>query len=64
MIISASIFKLKPTKPNNDKMTTIKFRRYLIDSMQEGLASVSDAHFSRLARAVAYLNRRMERGAA
>jgi hypothetical protein len=51
--------------PNNQtkqrQMTTIKLRRYLIDSMQEGLASVSDAHFSRLARAVAYLNRRMER---
>jgi hypothetical protein len=45
-------------------MITNKLRRYFIDSMQEGLASVSDAHFSRLARAVAYLNRRMERGAA
>jgi hypothetical protein len=32
--------------------------------MQEGLASVSDDQFLRLARAVAYLNRRMERGVA
>ena len=45
-------------------MTTTQIRRHFVGSLQEGLASVSDEHFSRIARAVAYLTRRMERGGA
>lgn len=43
---------------------TIAIRRRLIAAMSEGLSSVSDEQFNRIARAVAYLTRRMERSAA
>jgi hypothetical protein len=43
---------------------TIAIRRRLIAAMAEGLSSVSDEQFNRMARAVVYLTRRMERGVA
>ena len=43
---------------------TIAIRRRLIAALSEGLASVPDEQFNRIARAVAYLSRRMERGEA
>ena len=43
---------------------TNAIRRRLIAAMSEGLASVSDEHFTRIARVVAYLARRMERRSA
>ena len=42
---------------------TAKIRRSFIDSLAEGLAPMPDARFSRVARAIAYLSRRMERAA-
>ena len=55
-----------PLEPNqtNENMTTTRIRRHFVGSLQEGLASVSDEHFSRIARAVVYLTRRMERSVA
>lgn len=43
---------------------TIAIRRRLIAAMSEGLSSVSDEQFNRIARAVVYLTRRMERSVA
>lgn len=43
---------------------TIAIRRRFIAAMSEGLSGMSDSQFNRIARAVAYLTRRMERGEA
>lgn len=41
---------------------TIAIRRRLIAAMSEGLSGMHDSQFNRIARAVVYLTRRMERG--
>jgi len=40
---------------------TIAIRRRLIAAMAEGLSGMPDSQFNRIARAVVYLSRRMER---
>ena len=64
-VLFALTLHLSPNiKPQTMSTKTIAIRRRLIAVMSEGLASVSDEKFNRIARAVAYLSRRMERSVA
>lgn len=54
------IHKQKPFK-TMQTFNTNRLRNKLRDTMQEGLAPISDAEFSRIARAFQYLTKRLIR---